>query len=86
MMSEITIGETPMETSFVGASAAPSQAPAVRPERMPSTCSLRARDVSWAAVEFWGVNADSMSLHLKIQRMIRSRSRPPTSTMTGTQK
>src|SRR5712691_3031034 len=62
MMSEITIGETPIETSFVGASAAPSQAPAVKPERMPSTCNLRARDVSWTAVEFWGVNAVSMGL------------------------
>jgi len=35
MISEITIGETPMETSFVGASAAPSHAPAVKPQRMP---------------------------------------------------
>jgi len=41
MISEITIGETPMETSFVGASAAPSHAPAVKPQRMPRSCRLR---------------------------------------------
>jgi len=35
MISEITMGERPMETSLVGASAAPSQAPAVKPERTP---------------------------------------------------
>jgi len=35
MMSETAMGEMPMETSLVGASAAPSQAPAVNPERMP---------------------------------------------------
>src|SRR5712664_2868510 len=59
MMSEITIGETPMETSFVGASAAPSQAPAVKPERMPSNCRLRAREVSLIVIEIWGRHADS---------------------------
>ena len=33
MINEITIGETPMETNLVGASAAPSHAPAVNPHR-----------------------------------------------------
>jgi hypothetical protein len=46
MMSEMAIGEIPMVTSFVGASAAPSQAPAVKPERMPNACSFLARDES----------------------------------------
>src|SRR5215470_7637576 len=41
--SETTIGERPMVTSLVGASAAPSHAPAVKPERMPMSWSLRAR-------------------------------------------
>src|SRR2546423_1921200 len=48
MISEITMGDTPMETSLVGASAAPSQAPAVNPERMPSVCSFRERERSLA--------------------------------------
>src|SRR5258708_5251610 len=46
MMSEITSGERPMETSLVGASAAPSHAPAVNPDRIPSSCNLRAREAS----------------------------------------
>jgi hypothetical protein len=45
----MTIGETPMETSFVGASAAPSQAPAAKPETMPSSWSFFARDASGIA-------------------------------------
>ena len=36
MISEITIGDTPMATSLVGASAAPSHAPAANPQRIPS--------------------------------------------------
>src|SRR6266568_3800163 len=67
MMSEITRGEIPMETSFVGASAAPSQAPAVKPERIPSSCSLRERVVSEAAGAVSGVNADCIGLRLDCQ-------------------
>ena len=52
MISEITIGETPTETNFVGASAAPSQAPAVKPERIPSACSFRGHESSNADVSF----------------------------------
>jgi len=44
MTSEMTIGERPIVTSFVGASAAPSQAPAVSPERMPRSCRERERE------------------------------------------
>src|SRR5579885_300906 len=44
--SETTTGETPVCASFVGASAAPSHAPAVRPEAMPTHCSFRSRDGS----------------------------------------
>src|SRR5262250_1514606 len=46
MMSEMAMGEMPMETSLVGASAAPSQAPAAKPERMPRSCSFFAREMS----------------------------------------
>src|SRR4029077_12818840 len=49
MMREMTIGEMPMETSFVGASAAPSQAPAAKPERMPSNWSFLEREASGTA-------------------------------------
>ncbi len=40
MINEITTGGTPMVTSFVGTSAAPSQAPAANPDRIPSSCSF----------------------------------------------
>jgi len=49
MIREMTIGEMPMETSFVGASAAPSQAPAAKPERMPSNWSFLERVASGIA-------------------------------------
>jgi hypothetical protein len=49
MISEMTIGEMPMETSLVGASAAPSQAPAAKPERMPSDWSFFEREASGIA-------------------------------------
>src|ERR1700761_137820 len=44
IISEITTGEIPTVTNFVGASAAPSHAPAVNPDTNPTTCSARARD------------------------------------------
>ncbi len=47
MISEITSGETPMETSFVGASAVPSQAPAVKPQSTPKACNFFARQSFW---------------------------------------
>jgi hypothetical protein len=43
IISEITTGEIPTVTNFVGASAAPNQAPAVNPDTNPTTCSARAR-------------------------------------------
>ncbi len=43
MTSEMTTGDMPTATSLVGASAAPSHAPAVRPDKMPNTCSFRRR-------------------------------------------
>jgi hypothetical protein len=46
MISEITTGEIPTDTNFVGASAAPSQAPAVKPERIPTICSFRLREAT----------------------------------------
>jgi hypothetical protein len=39
MHSEIAKGENPEFTSFVGASAAPSQTPAVKPQITPKLCS-----------------------------------------------
>src|SRR6516165_964937 len=45
-MREITTGEMPMVTSFAGASAAPSHAPAVNPHTMPRICRLLDRAVS----------------------------------------
>src|SRR6266478_8499290 len=51
MTREMTIGERPRVTSLVGASAAPSHAPAVSPEKMPRSCRERERverDVSAA--------------------------------------
>ena len=41
--SDTITGEMPMLTSFVGASAAPSQAPALKPERIPMICNWRRR-------------------------------------------
>src|SRR5579862_2342805 len=58
MISEMTIGDTPTETSLVGASAAPSQAPAVNPERMPRVCNFRGRESSGAGVSFADVTID----------------------------
>jgi hypothetical protein len=66
MMSEMAIGEIPMVTSFVGASAAPSHAPAVKPERMPSSCSLRAREESAAGTELAEGAEIGMSLFTKV--------------------
>src|SRR5436305_1702750 len=43
MVSEITTGERPRVTILVGASAAPSQAPAVKPLAMPASCRRRSR-------------------------------------------
>jgi hypothetical protein len=45
MRRETAMGEIPMETNLVGASAAPSHAPAVNPERMPKYWSFFEREV-----------------------------------------
>ena len=50
MMSEMTIGDTPRETSLVGASAVPSQAPAVNPQSTPNAWSFFTREASWAVL------------------------------------
>src|SRR5207244_11569520 len=46
--SEITTGDRPSTTILVGASAAPSQAPAVKPLATPASCKRRRRDESSA--------------------------------------
>src|SRR5207247_2940359 len=43
IVSEMTTGERPSDTILVGASAAPSQAPAVNPLSTPTSCSRRSR-------------------------------------------
>jgi hypothetical protein len=40
MASDTTTGESPIVTNFVGASAAPSHAPAVSPQNIPTVCRL----------------------------------------------
>ena len=47
--SETITGERPSATSLVGASAAPSHAPAVSPQNIPSACSVRTRAASKGA-------------------------------------
>src|SRR6266568_5091857 len=64
-----TIGEMPMETSFVGASAAPSQAPAAKPQRMPSSCSFFGRDASWIAGGNWEGETGGILLRSENQRI-----------------
>src|SRR5260370_983294 len=86
MMNEMTIGEMPMETSFVGASAAPSQAPAVNPERIPKSWSFFERDASWVAGENSEGEGGGILLRSENQRINRRRSNPPIRTATGTQK
>src|SRR5262249_54433669 len=49
MASDTTMGEMPMFTSLVGASAPPSQAPAAKPLRMPTACRVRRRAEDGAA-------------------------------------
>jgi hypothetical protein len=53
MTSEMTVGERPSVTSFVGASAAPSQAPEVSPEKMPRSWRVREREerIAWVAAD-----------------------------------
>src|SRR5215472_9340047 len=48
--SEISTGDTPACTSFVGASAAPSHAPAASPHIMPRACSFLSREFSSAGM------------------------------------
>jgi hypothetical protein len=69
-MSEMTIGEMPMVTSLVGASAAPSHAPAANPERMPRNCNCFERERSRAAVEISGGAADGILLRSEISESI----------------
>jgi len=76
MISEMTIGEMPMETSFVGASAAPSQAPAAKPKECRATEVLS----NVTRLELLGETAlDESGGHLlrsENQRMNRRRSNP----------
>src|SRR5947208_2634553 len=84
--AHITSAESPMETRFVGAPAAPSQAPAAKPQRMPSSWSFFERDASGTAEPIWVYTAGGILLRSENQRTNRSRSNPPIKTATGTQK
>jgi hypothetical protein len=83
IISEMTIGEIPTVTSLVGASAAPNHAPAVKPDKIPSSCNFRAREVSLAAAPIELVTVDSKAPHN--QRNECKSSKPPIKTITGTQ-
>src|SRR5882672_1668398 len=60
MIREIATGEIPIETSLVGASAAPSQAPAVKPEKVPKRRSCLGREALGTAGELRGWAVDVM--------------------------
>ena len=79
MSNEMTTGEMPTVTSLVGASAAPSQAPAPKPQSMPSDCSVRKR--AGATVR----RGDGV-LRSDIQLIQRSTANPPSKANTGIQK
>src|SRR5580704_3061024 len=88
MISEITTGEIPTDTNFVGASAAPSQAPAVNPESMPTTCSLRPREAAVASTA--GIcELRTVFILSRVSppsyRIARNKTNPAISTNTGTQ-
>jgi hypothetical protein len=63
MLSETTTGDNPSVTSLVGASAAPSHAPAEKPQRIPTACRVRNRRAS-AEVSAAGPLAASRPLAL----------------------
>src|SRR5450432_103947 len=54
IIREIATGEMPRETSLVGASAAPSHAPAVKPHRMPRSWSFCEREAAAPTGELGG--------------------------------
>jgi hypothetical protein len=69
MISEITIGEIPTVTNLVGASAAPNHAPAVKPDKIPSSCNFLARELSCAAALLELINAAPTNSPQSTQRM-----------------
>ena len=79
--SEITTGDIPTLTSLVGASAAPSQAPAPNPQRIPMDCKRRSRSAG-----IGGRAALSDSSLRRGQLIQRSTPSPPNRTITGIQK
>src|SRR5438445_7198948 len=70
--SEITTGDRPSTTILVGASAAPSQAPAVKPLATPASCKRRRRDESSAgAIESIRVPRGRRSARRRVPRIER---------------
>src|ERR1017187_3079730 len=61
MMRETVMGEISGLTSLMGASAPPSQAPAAKPQKMPSACRLRRR-VACMGAGLPGVGPDSRAV------------------------
>ena len=80
--SDTTTGDIPTVTSLVGASAAPSQAPAPKPHKIPNDCSLRSRSGVDQRRVHRGVSPSGSGDQL-IQRSTAS---PPSKTATGIQK
>ena len=74
IQSETSMGDRPATTSFVGASAAPSQTPAVRPDQTPTMWRSRTRR---------GSTAGSLTEATAIQRTHCSTRRPMPSAMSG---
>jgi hypothetical protein len=99
IMSEITTGEIPTDTNLVGASAAPNQAPAVKPDKIPTICSFRAREATASKADIDELRTVSMreklplgaqhcftlSLGVSFYRITPNKTNPATNTTTGTQ-
>src|SRR3954471_4639422 len=74
MLSEITTGDSPSVTSLVGASAAPSHAPAVSPQNIPTFCSVLSRAASMLLIAACGLLPSGAEL---TRSSAARRDRPP---------
>src|SRR5262249_49462226 len=78
--SETTTGETPAWTSLVGASAAPSHAPAARPHIPPRPCSFLSRDTSNCGITALDVAVPAFITGSTATRQARQSERSPAPT------
>jgi len=86
MMSEMTIGEMPMDTSFVGASAARARLPPRSRKGCRGVEVFFERDASGIAGANWEGETGGILLQSEIQRINRRSSNPPIRTATGNPK